>query len=413
MKNLKAILILLISFSFLQIIPEKTMSAPLQASVSFQFFYDQLTPYGSWVSYPQYGYVWIPAAGASFRPYLTNGHWIFTDDGWMWASYYDWGWAPFHYGSWILDPGFGWVWVPGYNWAPAWVTWGDYNGYYGWAPVGPDFSFSFASYYPPIDYWCFMHPAHMTAAIYRDNYFVAHNRRIVLDENAVVINSIRNVTVINNVTKQRDASFNAGPRREEFENTAKTKVKQVSIRESAQPGKIQADESSVNIYRPRVAKESLTAAKPKKISTAEEVKHERHENGTKIESARQLNPGRPNNVQEPAGQNKKAIQNPPAQESRQENSHNAKQLPPQQSKHEEPPARSQQLPTQPNQENQMPDKKNSAVPQRVQPIPKHDAPAMKQRERPIQEPRGKTEIRQPEQRRAPVQPPREDKGRIK
>jgi hypothetical protein len=29
-------------------------------SVSFQLFYDELSPYGMWVDYPNYGYVWIP-----------------------------------------------------------------------------------------------------------------------------------------------------------------------------------------------------------------------------------------------------------------------------------------------------------------------------------------------------------------
>ena len=27
---------------------------------SYEEFYDELSPYGSWVSYPQYGYVWVP-----------------------------------------------------------------------------------------------------------------------------------------------------------------------------------------------------------------------------------------------------------------------------------------------------------------------------------------------------------------
>src|SRR5262245_18785322 len=70
--------------------------AKAQVSVSFQFFYDNLSPYGNWVSYPGYGYAWAPAIHAGFRPYLTNGRWVFTDLGWTWVSYYDWGWAPFH-----------------------------------------------------------------------------------------------------------------------------------------------------------------------------------------------------------------------------------------------------------------------------------------------------------------------------
>lgn len=44
-----------------------------QVSVSFQVFYDQLSPYGSWINYPDYGYVWIPTqVPQGFRPYATG-----------------------------------------------------------------------------------------------------------------------------------------------------------------------------------------------------------------------------------------------------------------------------------------------------------------------------------------------------
>ena len=94
--------------------------------VSYQDFYDELSPYGHWVDYPGQGYVWVPDAGADFRPYSTNGHWVWSDNyEWVWVSDYDWGWAPFHYGRWDNDPTYGWYWVPGYEWSPAWVAWRD------------------------------------------------------------------------------------------------------------------------------------------------------------------------------------------------------------------------------------------------------------------------------------------------
>jgi len=40
--------------------------------VSFQLFYDELSPYGQWVEYPGYNYVWIPDAGPDFSPYATS-----------------------------------------------------------------------------------------------------------------------------------------------------------------------------------------------------------------------------------------------------------------------------------------------------------------------------------------------------
>jgi hypothetical protein len=39
-------------------------------SVSFQTFYDELSPYGQWIDDPNYGYVWVPDVDAGFRPYL-------------------------------------------------------------------------------------------------------------------------------------------------------------------------------------------------------------------------------------------------------------------------------------------------------------------------------------------------------
>jgi hypothetical protein len=92
-------------------------SAQVSVSVSFQTFYDDLSPYGDWISYPEYGYVWRPDHRYSdFQPYRSEGHWVWSDDGWLWVSDYEWGWAPFHYGRWVYDSYDGWLWVPDYEW---------------------------------------------------------------------------------------------------------------------------------------------------------------------------------------------------------------------------------------------------------------------------------------------------------
>jgi hypothetical protein len=83
-------------------------SAQVSVNVSFQTFYDELDPYGQWIDYPEYGYVWQPDRGrySGFHPYSTGGHWAWSEDyGWLWVSDYDWGWAPFHYGRWV----YGWL----------------------------------------------------------------------------------------------------------------------------------------------------------------------------------------------------------------------------------------------------------------------------------------------------------------
>src|ERR1700742_2282003 len=86
-------------------------AAPEDAT--YQTFYDQLSPYGQWVNDPDYGYVWMPEVSADFKPYATDGHWVYTDEGWTWDSDYAWGWAAFHYGRWFFKDGYGWMWLPG------------------------------------------------------------------------------------------------------------------------------------------------------------------------------------------------------------------------------------------------------------------------------------------------------------
>src|SRR5689334_22664545 len=99
-------------------IPKKSIA---QGSVSYQVFYDQLSPYGIWIDDPTYGYIWVPNTGAGFQPYASNGYWVYTEYGWTWVSNYKWGWAPFHYGRWENSPAYGWYWIPGTEWSPAWV----------------------------------------------------------------------------------------------------------------------------------------------------------------------------------------------------------------------------------------------------------------------------------------------------
>ncbi len=107
-------------------------------SASFQTFYDQLSNQGSWIQTDNYGTVFQPnVSDPNWAPY-TQGHWVYTDQGWAWDSDEPWGWATYHYGRWVNLDGVGWVWVPGYQWAPAWVSWRSGDGYYGWAPLPPE-----------------------------------------------------------------------------------------------------------------------------------------------------------------------------------------------------------------------------------------------------------------------------------
>lgn len=235
-------------------------AAPPPVSISFQVFYDQLSPYGTWINNSSYGYVWVPGMGANFIPYASGGHWEYTNDfGWMWVSDYAWGWAPFHYGNWFYDDIYGWMWVPGYNWAGAWVTWGTYDGYYGWAPLGPGYTFA-SAYRPPARYWNFVPYGH----IYDRNVY---NYR---SHNTVIIN---NVTVINNTKVYNNQTFYAGPRREDVERNSGHRIAALAVAETDKPGASRVENNRVAIYRPAVNKESGSGrAAPSRVASRESLK---------------------------------------------------------------------------------------------------------------------------------------------
>ena len=116
---------------------EQTASAPSYVNppeaqpepttvVNENYFYDTLSPYGTWISIEGYGRCWQPTVvvgNAGWRPYCDRGRWIYTDCGWYWMSDYSWGSAAFHYGRWFNHPRWGWCWWPDNVWGPSWVTW--------------------------------------------------------------------------------------------------------------------------------------------------------------------------------------------------------------------------------------------------------------------------------------------------
>lgn len=74
---------------FLAANTEKASAQP-GVSITFQTFYDELSPYGQWIDDPQYGYIWAPNVDRGFRPYYTNGYWVMTEYGNTWVSNYNW-----------------------------------------------------------------------------------------------------------------------------------------------------------------------------------------------------------------------------------------------------------------------------------------------------------------------------------
>jgi hypothetical protein len=227
-----------------------------QTTASYQTFYDALSPYGDWVNYPNYGYVWIPNVDPGFSPYATAGHWIFTDDGWTWVSDYPWGWAPFHYGRWDYDNNDGWFWIPDNEWSPAWVSWRSSPGYYGWAPLRPGISMSASfgrGYNEPSDRWIFVGDQDFTRSDVSSRY-------IDRSRNVTIIN---NSTVIVNIQKdnRRNVSYIAGPNRNDVQKFTHTAVKTVVIQEDSRPGQ-HLSKGALQIYRPQVQKVSSNGKNP-------------------------------------------------------------------------------------------------------------------------------------------------------
>ena len=215
----------------------------INSSISFNTFYNELSPYGQWVNYPQYGQVWI-SNEQGFEPYSTNGHWEFTNYGWMWVSDYNWGWAPFHYGRWAYLNSYGWAWVPGYEWAPAWVGWCNYDGYYGWAPLSPGLGFNYSFGSIPVSYWRFVRPQYIN-----DPYVYRHDQRPVRNAN-----QYKNVTVINNTVVNNNVTYVQGPAQQDIESITKRKIepKQVAFNNNNTDRKtiVLNDKKEVAVFRP-------------------------------------------------------------------------------------------------------------------------------------------------------------------
>jgi len=239
---LKAFLIATIVLLF-GAVQNKT-SAQVSVNVSFQSFYDDLSPYGDWISYPEYGYVWRPDNRYSdFQPYRSEGHWAWSDDGWLWVSDYEWGWAPFHYGRWVNDPYEGWLWVPDYEWAPAWVVWRGGDDYYGWAPMSPGISINLYlgnRYNVPYNYWCFA-PSRYITSPHLSNYYIDRGR------NTTIFN---HTTIINNYSNNRD--YVIGPSRNEVERYTGSRINPVRIRETQRAGRTIERSNEVSIYKPYI-----------------------------------------------------------------------------------------------------------------------------------------------------------------
>ncbi len=232
--------------------------------VSFQVFYDELSPFGDWVKDARYGYIWLPAVREDFHPYGTEGHWVMTEYGNTWVSYYDWGWAPFHYGRWYFDDYFqSWAWIPGYEWGPAWVNWRTGGGYYGWAPLGPGLSINVRVNLPSF-HWVFI-PNHRIYHHYAYRYHAPHKTKIRI---------YNQTTIINNSVVYDNRTYIGGPQRREVERVTRSVVPVYQLQASNAPGRAAVSRNSVSMYRPEVqeSRSRTMEARPSRVLDANQAK---------------------------------------------------------------------------------------------------------------------------------------------
>jgi len=229
-----------------------------QSNLSYQEFYDGLSPYGQWLYDSQYGYVWLPDVGPDFRPYYTNGYWAMTQYGNTWVSGYDWGWAAFHYGRWTFDQYYGWLWIPDSQWAPAWVSWRGNNDYYGWAPMGPGVGINISLGLIPNDWWVFLSP----------NYFYeprfqrychndwSFNRTIYYQTN-----------YINYTFNDQRNSYYTGPRADDYRRRTGRQTSVFTIDINNRRGSSRISGNRINMYRPSI--QNSAGAAPRRMVQTE------------------------------------------------------------------------------------------------------------------------------------------------
>lgn len=277
-KNIQFLLIITLSFSLFgcggQMILTENTYAHTPNTITYQKFYDELSPYGRWVDYPGYGYVWSPTE-PNFRPYYSNGYWGNTNMGWSWISNYNWGWGPFHYGRWFYETGYGWLWLPGYEWAPAWVSWRNHAEYYGWAPLPPGMNFGFSmGINIPYEHWAFVQHGYLNTRNFRD-YCVAEHQNEIIIKNSVYIN---NTSYSNN-----KVLYAKGPDTKEVVRYSGQKINPVNIRDHSEQAKTTFDNEKreMHIFKPVVnPPQQHESFKPKETIPYKDLPHDNGNRGT-------------------------------------------------------------------------------------------------------------------------------------
>jgi hypothetical protein len=256
------------SASCAAVVPAAAPPQAFGAALDIGFCYDYLAPYGSWIEFDPYGYVWCPRhMGYGWRPY-SEGRWLWTDDGWCWDSDLDWGWMPFHYGRWGWDDDCGWFWVPGTAGGPAWVFWRFGDLYCGWAPMPPGLNFRAGIDFDafaiglPLNYWCFVDGRHFLDRDIR-SYVLPYERNGA----AVRLTELRN-----RYDFRGGRMIDQGIDPEAIHRVSGRPVTRYAIANADRPGGPRLAGNQIRVFRPEIRESAR--ARPKRFVTREQARRE-------------------------------------------------------------------------------------------------------------------------------------------
>lgn len=248
------------------LVPPAPAPAPVYVSSpppEVTYFYNDLSPYGTWVTLEGVGWCWQPRvliSNRGWRPYCDGGHWVYTDAGWFWQSDYSWGWAPFHYGRWHLHDRCGWVWLPDRVWGPSWVVWRSEGSYCGWAPLPPraefvaGFGWRFNGVRVGVNFDFGLRPDYYTFVSLGD--FDRHDlghRRLQPTEVTRIYN---HTTVINNYVVNNNTIVNQGIQVDRVRSATRAPMTKLALRDvssgAAEVRGARAGRNEVAVYRPEL-----------------------------------------------------------------------------------------------------------------------------------------------------------------
>ena len=193
--------------------------------------------------------VWKPRnMGPDWSPY-SEGRWVYTYSGWVWATDYDWGWAAYHYGRWVYDILWGWVWMPGRYWAPCWVQWSYTPTYIGWYPIYPRCrNWHHHGRYGHHDRYYHNGRHHHWVFVNRNRFTEKINKDVVVDKSkyADILSISKNKAII-----KSDGSgiINVGPKVQTIEKNTGVKIDPKEINYNSVKGITKVDNNSISVYR--------------------------------------------------------------------------------------------------------------------------------------------------------------------